>query len=364
MPAEKTPQVAVIGKINIDAVAAELFGGLHNCAGRFLGPQTSPADGKTYVGYAGGSGFNPAVALARLGLRAVLVGAIGNDLQGQWVKEQLRIEGVVPQLEIFSADEFPVEDGYAPTEWRTGMINIGRDSRGERTFSAPAPSANRHLGDTRLVTGSIENLLRSTDAVLISGWSLFGGPEERANREFLDRVFRYSQTNDIKVVLDLSNAGIMRNEARDARGEVRGYARLADIVKANGEEIEQFAGGGDLVNAINLYSVAVRGGGKKPHIVLATLGEKGSMIFEGNGCRSVKPCGVRRVLDTTGAGDAYAATFLGLILLGYNNFAAARGASFAGARVVGQFGGTTGLPERGEVEAFLKREGYVREGKV
>ncbi|MDI5943459.1 PfkB family carbohydrate kinase [Micromonospora sp. DH15] len=77
--------IVVVGSLNVDVVVplAEL-----------------PAPGQTVLGTAdhrragGGKGANQAVAAARLGRRVAMVGAVGDDPEGEWLTGLLAAEGV------------------------------------------------------------------------------------------------------------------------------------------------------------------------------------------------------------------------------------------------------------------------------
>ena len=124
--------IAVVGSINLDLVVAV---------------DRHPGPGETVVGgdcrqLPGGKGANQAVAAARLGAKVAMVGRVGADAQGAWLREGLWTEGV--------AVEHVREDRQAPT----GVAMIAVDARGENTIVV-SPGANARV-DARDVAAAHE----------------------------------------------------------------------------------------------------------------------------------------------------------------------------------------------------------------
>ena len=76
----------------------------------------------------------------------------------------------------------------------------------------------------------------------------------------------------------------------------------------------------------------------KIDVGIMTKGERGAMIFENNCTLEVKPLVVENVIDTTGAGDMFAAGFLSKIIDGKNALEAANFGCKVAARIITQYG--------------------------
>ncbi|MFT4229333.1 MAG: PfkB family carbohydrate kinase [Microbacterium sp.] len=120
--------VVVVGSINVDYTArVDRLPG----AGETVG-------GGTLRRIAGGKGANQAAAAARLGARVRMIGAVGDDGDGPWSRQQLRAAGV---------DVGGVRTADAPT----GVALIGVDAHGEnQIIVCPGANAEVDLGDVRL----------------------------------------------------------------------------------------------------------------------------------------------------------------------------------------------------------------------
>ena len=92
--------------------------------------------------------------------------------------------------------------------------------------------------------------------------------------------------------------------------------------------------------------------GHGARLAIATLGERGALAFDGE--RSIEcPAYPVDALDTTGAGDAFRGGFIWALLRGYGAESAVRTANAVAAMNCRVLGAQGGLPDRGELEAFL-----------
>lgn len=88
--------------------------------------------------------------------------------------------------------------------------------------------------------------------------------------------------------------------------------------------------------------------------VILKLGPEGSLLYEGDGLHPIAAVDVPKVVDTTGAGDAYAAAFVAGRLQGMSSLAAANAASHFAAHTIQSLGATSNLKSWGSVEGFLQ----------
>ena len=117
-----TFDVIVIGGLNTDFVAK----------GRSLPRPGETKDGETFLIGPGGKGANQAVAIARLGARVALIGAVGDDDRGRALVEVVRAEGVNVE-HIRRIDTAP-----------SGAAVIHVDERAQKQIFA-VPGANHSL---------------------------------------------------------------------------------------------------------------------------------------------------------------------------------------------------------------------------
>ena len=87
-------------------------------------------------------------------------------------------------------------------------------------------------------------------------------------------------------------------------GEVEEILPYVDILKCDEIEAEKITGTGNLSKAARLINDL------GPEIVLITRGEKGSILCHGNELKRIPVVPAEKTVDSTGAGDAYAAGFI------------------------------------------------------
>ena len=101
-----------------------------------------PERGETVEGYSvdmfgGGKGANQAIQCAKLGLDTHVIGMVGDDMQGNFVRQSLTEKGV-------NIDKVKVS-----SEYRTGCAAINVDPNGDNTL-VYAPGANHHIAVEQL----------------------------------------------------------------------------------------------------------------------------------------------------------------------------------------------------------------------
>jgi ribokinase len=284
--------IAVVGSINLDLVVAV---------------ERHPAPGETVVGadcrqLPGGKGANQAVAAARLGAQVAMVGRVGADAQGAWLREGLWTEGV--------GVEHVREDRQAPT----GVALIAVDARGENTIVV-SPGANARV-DARDVAAASE-VVSGAEVVLVQ-----------------------HEVPQAAVAAAIATAGgtVVLNPA-----PARGLAAPVDVLVPNRGELETLAGGrGDPVTLAR----SITGAGA----VVVTLGADGAVVVEGDRAERVRAPHIEAV-DTTGAGDAFCGALAEAIAGGASVVEAARWAVRVAAASVTRPGAQGGLPRREDVPA-------------
>ena len=204
----------------------------------------------------GGANCNTMRAIALLGGRSGFIGKVGDDNLGQFYEEALLKAGVASYL--------------IKTEGPSGACTVFISPDGERTmgtFLGPAPTISPDE-----IT---EDVLRGYDCIHIEGYLI-------VNEELVD-LANYNIVNAYKGLLE----------------EV--IPQYVDILFANASEAEAFTGlpAQEAVKALE----------KQVHVALVTLGKDGSLIGSEGKFYHVDAEGGKPV-DTTGAGDNFAAGFL------------------------------------------------------
>ena len=273
---------------------------------------------------AGGSAANLSVAVSRLGLMSGFVGRIGNDSIGRFLTGEFKEEKVnISQLQV---DE----------KIGTGFTFILVTGEGERTMFG-FRGANVYLSPDEIDVNYIQN----ADALHISGYSLLRDPQRKAALKALEEAKKAG-------ILVSFDAGVL--PAIKATDLMRSTLRSVDLLFLNELEAASLTG---IKNPEKAAKRALKLG---PNVVAMKLGKGGCLILSKEE-EIHSPAFNVKVVDTTGAGDAFDAGFLAGIIEGWDLKRAARFANGVGALSTMKVGARSALPNRREVERFLRRFG-------
>jgi sugar/nucleoside kinase (ribokinase family) len=264
----------------------------------------------------GGSSANTLAAIANFGGKVVFCGAIGKDKHGDIYEEKIVNDGVV--LRLSRADRIT---GHAITF-------ITPDS--QRTFAV-------HLGAALTLRKHhvFEEDLRNSKILHLEGYQL----EDKRLRETCLHAISLAKKHGVKVSIDLSDPGVIRRNLEDLRNIVKEHA---DIAFFNEDEAREFTGK-DAEDALGEIAKIV-------DIAIVKIGERGSLIKHGGKVYRVEGVKANRIVDTTGAGDMYAAGILYGLTHGLSLEKAGKIASYSAAKVVEQVGARLGRDLRREIE--------------
>ena len=304
------PTIAVVGSIITDLAVAT--------------PRL-PARGENILAHRlqigpGGKGANAAVAAARLGARALLVGRIGDDYFGRQELATLHAEGV---------DVSAV--GIDPTT-QTGAAIILIDEAGENTILVVI-GANDTLTPAHVEAGLAPHW-GVLDAILIN----FEVPPAA-----VAAAVRGAQIHGVPSVVD---AGPPRAWGPEIWGR-------ATVISPNELEAATLVGlpitnDADAEMAARLLLAA------GPQAVVLKRGAAGALLVTGALTQHFPSFRVD-VVDTTGAGDAFSAALTIGLAEGKPLAEAVRFANAAGALAVTRLGTLPAMPTRAETEALLAR---------
>lgn len=269
--------------------------------------------------FPGGKGANQAVAVARLGARTSFVGAVGQDMIGDYLVEGLQANGI---------DTAWVKRDRERT---TGCAMIMLFPNGNNCITVD-PSANLGLrpADVERARDAIEH----ADALL----TVLEIP--------IDTVacaLRLARKAGKLTVLD---AG----PPRPCPPEI---LTLADIVSPNETELAQLSDS-EVTGRATAREAAVKLLGIGIKTLVLKLGSDGSMLVTREGAKHFPACKVKAV-DPTAAGDAFTAALVVQIAAGASLDSALRFANQAGALATTKLGAQPSMPTRQEIEEFAAR---------
>ena len=140
-------------------------------------------------------------------------------------------------------------------------------------------------------------------------------------------VLQHIKSENTLKALSLSDAGIVHG-FKDKFKEIESYG--IDMIFCNDDEAIAFANTENLDQAINFYKT-------QPYMIAITKGSEGSIVIK-DGEEIFSPAVEITPLDTNGAGDMYAGSFMHAYLNGFNLSECAEFSNYASSKVVETFG--------------------------
>jgi sugar/nucleoside kinase (ribokinase family) len=257
----------------------------------------------------GGSGANQAVWLGAMAADVVFAARVGHADKAMY-ENYFRGLGVVP---VLAADR----------EQPSGVLVTIVDPDGERSFLTDR-GANLNLCAEDLP----ESLLDDVGLVMVSGYSFFApGP-----RAAVQELFGRARARGIPVAVDPASVGFL---VEVGVAQFLSWTEGADWIFANESEAEALTG-------VAGYEAQMRALGQRFGTVVIKRGRLGAALGDRDGVRVMLPAPVVTVLDSTGAGDAFAAGFVAAHLAGDDETTALGKGIAAGARAVQSIGGQPG----------------------
>src|ERR1700729_4023845 len=250
----------------------------------------------TAVEMSGGSAANTIVGVANLGARAAFIGKVKDDQIGGLYAHDIRAAGVAFETR-------PASRGPA-----TGCSYILVTPDGERTM-------NTYLGAAQeLVPGDIDAAQVAASAILYLEGYLW---DPKSAKEAFVKASTIAHGAGRQVALTLSDSFCVDRYRDEFLGLMRNGT--ADLIFANEAELRSLYQTQDFDAALTQLRDDVKLG-------VVTRSEKGCVVASSEGVISVPASPIQKLVDTTGAGDLFAAGFL---------FGLVRGAGYEKAGMLG-----------------------------
>ncbi len=265
----------------------------HSTSKRLLG--RFDLAGKTVM--PGGSCCNTMIGISNMGGRSMYAGTVGKDVLGEIFDDKLREFGVFPHL--------------MQTEGMTGSSVILVTPDSERTM-------NTHLGVCNLLEKEhiMSEHIKNSKIFHTTAYALDTTPE------VVMHALETAKKNSVKVSFDISDPFLVKAQKELLRDVCKEFV---DIVFMNKEEARLFTG--------KSPDDAIQESLKLCDTVALKVGGEGSIVGNSNGIHRI-PVFKVNALDTTGAGDMYAAGFLFGLTNGYSLEESGRIASYSASKVV------------------------------
>jgi sugar/nucleoside kinase (ribokinase family) len=256
----------------------------------------------------GGSASNTAVGLASLGARVGFAGKVRDDELGRLFAHDLKATGV-------RFDTAPASDGPA-----TARCFVLVTPDGERTMNTYLGACQR-LGPEDIDEAAV----RAADIVYLEGY-LWDPP---AAKDAFRKAVRIAHEAGHRVAMTLSDPFCVDRYRDEFRELIRNGS--LDILFANIHELKSLYQTADEESALAALS-------NERLLGVVTRSAEGAIVIEKGMLESVPAFPVDNVVDTTGAGDLFAAGFMAGLAAGRDNRTCARLGGLAAAEVIGHLG--------------------------
>ncbi|MBI1902185.1 MAG: ribokinase [Planctomycetia bacterium] len=302
--------IVVVGSINMDLVAR---------VERLPRPgETVPA--ADLLTLHGGKGANQAVAIARMGVEAILVGRVGDDAFGGRLVDSLDSQGVV------------VEHIRVMPNCPSGVALISLSAAGENSIVVAA-GANARLAAADVA--AVEDVIAGAGAVVV---------QLEVPQETVAAAAAIARRHGVRVIVDPAPAP--REALPQELWEV-------DIFTPNQTEAEQLTGM-TITDVASAAAAAQRLLARGPKCVVLKLGALGAFVADRGGQTAHVPACSVAVVDTTAAGDAFTGALAVALVEGRAwPQGAVAFACAAGTLATTRVGAQASMPTREEVEGFL-----------
>ena len=336
MMAERSFDILLMGRSSIDLYANEIGAPF---------PEI-----KSFAAYVGGCPTNISVGTRRLGLRSVLLTAVGADPVGDFLLRFLEQEDV-------NTEFIPRKPGK-----RSSAVVLGI----EPPDKFPLVFYRDNCADIEL---SIDDVLAAPvadcRALLVSGTGLSREPSRSSTIFAAERARAF----DNKVILDLDFRPDQWHDPRAYGVTVRSILPLVDVVLGTADEVKaaapteklafrvehsQISGAqvsGDIPKAVE----TILNGG--PEALVLKRGVEGTTVYLKGGETVDAPTFPVEVYNVLGAGDAFASGFLYGYLEGWDWYRSSRMGNACGAIVVTRHGCANFMPYEKEALTFIEERG-------
>ena len=279
-----------------------------------------------------GGAANVAANLRALGCEVRLVGAVGDDITGRYVREQVRAQGI--------AGDLLMQDAGRPTTEKTRLIarhqqlvRLDQESR----LPLPAELIAQTLA-------GVESILAEVDGLICSDYN-----KGVCTPDLLVPLFAKAKAANLPIFVDPKARNFTHY-----RGATVLTPNLAEVRHAAGDPLE------DDTSLVAAAESLLRQ--SEAQALLVTRGEAGMSLFHPPQAPQHLPAHTRDVYDVTGAGDTVIAAFAAAAIGGLSYAEAARLANVAAGIVVGKAG--TAVVHREELEAHLRAHSAPWQSKL
>ncbi|MBU3099906.1 MULTISPECIES: carbohydrate kinase family protein [Clostridium] len=269
---DKEIDILAIGELLIDMISKEY---------------SNNFESNDYQRYFGGSPANIAMNTMKLGIKSQIVSAVGNDGLGEFLIQHLKNNnintGMVKQV-----------------DYPTSIVLI------TKSIGTPVPIFYRNADFQVKYNEELEEKIKKSKIVHFSCWPLSMQPF----RNTIEKIIKIAQKNKIIISFDPNYHPMIWERGHDGIEYVKSIIKYVDIIKPSEDDAQRLFGKDTIDNQIDKF---LKLGAK---LVIMTIGKDGAIVS--NGSEKIKiPTLASKVVDTTGAGDAFWSGFYAAIIKGH-----------------------------------------------
>jgi ribokinase len=261
----------------------------------------------------GGSAANTTVGLARLGCKVGFIGKVADDREGRMLLKDFRREGVDTSGMIMAG------------RGRSGTVMGFVDEKGERALYVDSG-----VNDTIEFEETKKEYVFKTKFLHLT--SFIGEKSFQAQKKLIETL-----PKNVKISLDPGELYARKGAALEP------IVKKTFVLMPHVKELELLTGTADYKKGADILC---RKGVK---IVAVKLGSKGCYVTDGKENHLTEAFKVK-VVDTTGAGDAFCAGFLYGLISGKSLYECGRISNFVASRCIMKMGARIGLPHLEDLE--------------
>lgn len=240
-----------------------------------------------YTRFFGGSPSNIAINVNKLGIRAQISSAVGEDGLGTFLIKRLEAAGMST-------------GGIQRVDAATSMVVLTKSQ------ASPIPIFYRDADFRLNFDANLELALKNSKAVHFSCWPISREP----SRHTIERVIEEARSRGLLIGFDPNYHRMIWQPGEDGAQFVRSMIPRVDIVKPSEDDAERLFGKDDPFKQVKKFLDL----GAK--LVIMTLGKQGAIVSNGYETVTFQSLATE-VVDTTGAGDAFWSGFYAALIQGY-----------------------------------------------
>jgi sugar/nucleoside kinase (ribokinase family) len=268
----KRNDILTVGEILIDMISADYDDHFQS---------------STFQRFFGGSPSNIAMNVNKLGGTPLVASAVGNDGFGTFLLNQLHINGIDTRL-VQRVDE------------PTSMVVVSKSQ------GTPVPIFYRGADYHLAYTPELEEAIHHSKILHLSCWPISRLPI----RHTIERVLEEARKNHSLICFDPNYHPMIWEKGEDGIEYVNSIIRKVDIIKPSEDDAERLFGKDTHEKQIQKF---LQLGAK---LVIMTVGKDGAIVS--NGVETLRFDSIAtKVVDTTGAGDAFWSGFYTAVIKGY-----------------------------------------------